>query len=89
MAECLDVDEENWIKDRIAAVEALIIRIEEAQVAVAGGATSYSIDTGQTRQTVTKSSPSELKNSMEAALNLRATLRAQLQGRAVNLRPGW
>lgn len=89
MSECLDVAEYNWIRARIQAVETFIEQAEAAQLAIAAGATSYTIDTGQTRQTVTKSGVGELKNAIDEAYNRRATLKAQLEGRAVNLRPGW
>lgn len=89
MAECVDGDEKYFILQRIEAQEALILRIETALVTVSAGATSYTIDTGQTRQTVTKATPGELRNALNEALNLRSVLKAQLEGKSVNLRPGW
>jgi hypothetical protein len=89
MSECIDVEEENFILRRLEAVEELIIKLDAAMLAVSSGATSYSIDTGQTRQSVTKAPPGELRNSMNDALNLRSVLKAQLEGKAVNVRPGW
>lgn len=44
----------SFLTDRIAATEALIIAWENAATALANGAQSYTIDTGQSRQTVTK-----------------------------------
>ena len=49
-----------WIQARIDAKKALIVKVETAIDAVASGAQSYSLDTGQTRQTVTKSSLGQL-----------------------------
>ena len=89
MAECEDFEENGWIRDRIEATQELILAIEAAMVSVAGGATSYTIDSGQTRQTVTKSTSGELKNTLNELENRRAVLRSQLNGTKVNLRPGW
>jgi hypothetical protein len=89
MAECEDVAEQNWIYQRIDATEAMILAVEAAITTVAGGATSYTLDSGQTRQTVTKSTSGELKNTLSELENRRAVLKAQLNGKKVNLRPGW
>ena len=84
-----DLKEENWIRERLCAVEEHIRKVESAVLALSTGATSYTIDTGQTRQTVTKAGLSELKNSLAELENRRAVLKSQLEGRQVNLQPGW
>jgi hypothetical protein len=53
-----------WLTERIAAVEALIVKFEEAIGAVVGGAQSYSLDTGQTRQSVTKANLAEIQRAL-------------------------
>jgi hypothetical protein len=89
MAECYDVEEENFLRERIAKLEEAILKVEEAVILIAGGATSYSLNSGQTTQSVTKTSSSELKNTLNELLSMRAGLKAQLDGASVNLRPGW
>lgn len=64
MTDCCDDTE--WIEARIAATKTLIEAYETAITAVASGAQSYSIDTGQTRQTVTKANMSEIRNALAA-----------------------
>lgn len=86
MASAIDSD---FLDDRIAAVKLRIIAIENAMLEVAGGAISYSLDTGQSRQSVTKSTPRQLQDSLDAALNLLATLDARRNGGGRVLRPAY
>lgn len=72
--------DDDFLDARITAVKARIVAIETAMLEVAGGAISYSLDTGQTRQTVTKATPGQLQTSLDAALNLLATLDARRNG---------
>lgn len=79
--------DDEFLAQRIAAAEARIIAIESAILTVASGGTSYSFDDGQTRQTVTRSSLSELTNELNALISLRASLLAQLGRGQVTVRP--
>lgn len=71
----------SFIQARITATKEAIIAAEDAQLAIlTGGVQSYTLDTGQTRQTVTKANISELKNYIDALYNRCATLEARLNG---------
>jgi hypothetical protein len=80
-------DDAEWIAKRITATEASIEAHEAALTALAGGAQSYSLDTGQTRQTVTKANLTEIRNALNSLENRRATLKARLCGGGVIGRP--
>lgn len=54
-----------WIEERITQTKATIVAIETAILALSSGAQSYTLDTGQSRQTVTKANLSELKNTLK------------------------
>lgn len=53
-----------FLDDRIASLKTRIVAWEEASLALAGGAASYTIDTGQTRSTVTRSNLTEIENTI-------------------------
>lgn len=84
-------DEHSFITSRIAATEATIARYEEAEEAlVAGGVQSYSLDTGQSRQTVTRADLTGIRNGIDSLYNRRATLIARRDGcGVVTMRPCW
>lgn len=64
----------EWLEERITATAALIEAYETAILALSSGsAQSYTLDTGQTRQTVTRQQVGELKNTL-------AHLDTRLQG---------
>lgn len=80
----------EWIEQRIARTEELIEATEDAIAALAGGAQSYHLDTGQTRQIVTKAQLSQLKNTLDSLENRRSTLRTRLcGGSGVIVKPGF
>lgn len=66
-------------EERLAAAKAQLIQVDAAIAVVLGGGMSYSLDSGQTRQSVTRSSLSELR-AMQAYLEQKVK---QLDG-AVN-----
>lgn len=73
-----------FIQARINATKAAIEAAEDAELAlVGGGIQSYTLDTGQTRQTVTKANITELRNYIDALYNRCATLEARLTGGGV------
>lgn len=85
-------DRQFWL-DRIEKTKELIIAWEDAELAIsAGGVQSYTIDTGQTRQTVTKADLGAIRDTIDNLLNRLATLEARLGicgGGVVNVRPAW
>lgn len=75
---------------RIDAAKAAIVAYEEAELALAGGAQTYTLDTGQSRQTVTKLNLTEIRKTVDSLMNRCATLEARLNGSGTSItRPGW
>jgi hypothetical protein len=88
MTDCCD--ERAWLTARIAAKKALILQFEAALSVLATGAQSYSIDTGQTRQTVTRANLTELRNTIAQLETEIVTHQTRLNGcAAFVVRPGW
>jgi hypothetical protein len=79
----------EWLDARIARTKELIVAYEDAIEAIAGGAQSYSLDTGQTRQTVTKANLSEIRNALSHLENRLSTLDARRNGAGFISRPGF
>lgn len=73
-------DERAWLEERIAKTKALIVAYEDALLALAGGAQQYSLDTGQTRQTVTKANVASLQQIMKELEERLVVLQARLCG---------
>lgn len=71
------------IKAQIAAYEAAIIAI------VSKGEKSYTLDTGQTRTTVTMQNISDIRRTYEELLSLLSTLCNRVYGSGGQMRPGW
>lgn len=72
-------DDRAFLEERLTKVEAAISAYEDALLAFATGAVqSYTLDTGQTRQTVTKANVTEMQRMVDRLMNQRAVLRAQL-----------
>lgn len=80
-----------FLKDRITAVQAQIVALEAAMLALATGAIqSYSLDTGQTRQLVTKLDLDMLNRVLDSMYNRCVTLEARLTGgNSVTVRPSF
>ncbi len=68
----------EWVNARIARTQSTIVALETAIEALAGGAQSYTLDTGQTRQSVTKANLSELRNMLKFYEERLAGLEAEL-----------
>lgn len=81
----------EFIQERITATKALIVAYEDAVTALGnqGGVMSYTLDTGQSRQTVTRSELSSLNRMIDSLYNRLATLEARLYGGTVTARPAW
>lgn len=86
---CDDSEERAWLDARIAATRAEIIATEAAISQVAGGAVTYSLDTGQSRQSVTKATPGELRLLLNDLENRLSTLLAKRNGAGFYARPGY
>jgi len=70
-----------FIQDRINATKAEIIAYEDASLALAtGNIQSYTIDTGQNRQTVTKLDLYQINKTIDSLYNRCATLEQRLNG---------
>lgn len=80
-----------FLQDRITATKAEIVAYEAAILSLATtGAQSYTLDTGQSRQTVTRANLTELRKALEALYNQCATMQARLSGGgSVIMRPGF
>lgn len=88
MTDCCD--ESAWLDEEIAAQKALITSVRAAITALAAGAQQYSLDTGQTRQMVTKANIASLRILLSAARAELATLMQRRTGCAtVQVRPAW
>jgi hypothetical protein len=81
----------DFLQARITATETLIVAYEDAVAAlVTAGVQSYTIDTGQTRNTVTKIDVPALQRQIDSLYNRLATLTARLNGSGTTTaRPAW
>jgi len=81
----------TFLEERIAANKAIILKYETAISTILAGAESYTLDTGQSRQTVTRSNIQEIQTSMLAAYGLLITLEGMLPANNQPLiaRPAW
>ncbi len=83
-------DQTTWIEARIAATEIAIVAYEDAMIALSTGSQTYSLDTGQTRQTVTKANLSEMRNALAELENRLDVYRAKLGlGNGFIMRPAY
>lgn len=76
---------------RLAAAQARAIAYENALAGLASGAIqSYQLDTGQTRQLVTKANLTSLENALQSTYNLITTLSNRLGcGGMIHVVPGF
>ena len=81
----------TFIQARIDATKALIVAYEDAVLALVGGTIeSYTIDTGQSRTTVTKFDISKLNTAIDSLYTRCVTLEARLNGSGtVTARPAF
>lgn len=83
MACSTDAEDDAWIEARITKTKALIVAYEDAILAIASGEQSYSLDTGQTRQTVTRANVASMQSILEQLENRLSTLQLRLCGKGV------
>lgn len=79
----------QFLLDRITATRAQIVAYEAAALALADGIQSYTIDTGQGRQVVTRADVRSINITLDQLYNREATLSARLGSGSVNVSPGW
>ena len=91
MTDCCDGAEDRaYYEERIVAKKALILKLEAAIDSISTGAQSYSIDTGQTRQVVTRANLSETRNMIARLESDISTLQQRIYGCGrFQVRPGW
>ena len=79
------------IQSRITAMEALALVYETSLTALAtAGVESYTLDTGLSRQTVTKQDISKIQAAYKSTLNLIDVLYARLNGcGTIRVGPSW
>jgi len=84
-------DDRQFLTSRITATEAQIVAYETAITdLIAGRIAQYTLDTGQSTQSVTKINVNILNRALDGLYNRRATLSARLNGCGVHtMRPGW
>lgn len=80
----------SFIQGRIDATKLQIVAYEDAALALAAGVQSYTLDTGQSRQTVTKLDLSAIQKNIDSLYNRCTTLGARLNGGGtVTVKPAW
>jgi polyhydroxyalkanoate synthesis regulator phasin len=81
----------TFLTERITATKNQIATLEDAALSLSTGAiTSYTLDTGQSRQVVTKTNVSLINKTIDSLYNRLATLEARLNGSGTVIgRPAW
>lgn len=79
----------EWGAARIARTKTLIEAYEDAIEALSTGASSYTLDTGQTKQAVTKSNIDSLRLALNNLENRLSTLQARYCGASTRVIPSW
>lgn len=81
----------NFLRERIASTKAQITIYEDATMALESGSMqSYSLNTGQTTQYVTKFDLARLQKHIDALYNRLAVLEARLTGNGTKIAgPAW
>jgi len=78
------------VEANIATLKTALTATSAALTAILGGAQSYTLDSGQSRQTVTRANLSELRQQRAALLEEIQMWQTMLDGDgAVRMVPGW
>jgi len=86
----VDCCDDTFWEEQLAAAKAAVAAYNAAILALATNAIqSYTLETGQTRQVVTKANLTELRNVRSALLNEVASLEARLCGAGTHVIPGF
>jgi len=85
------MDTPAFLQERITATKAQIVAYEDASLALGtDGAQSYTLDTGQSRQTVTAPDLEWIQKTIASLYNRLVTLEARQTGNGTMIaRPGW
>lgn len=87
---CNEAEDAAWRAARITKTKALIVAYEEAILALSTGAQSYTLNTGQTQQTVTKGNVASLRDTLKWLEARLANLQADdCGGGATHVTPGF
>lgn len=81
----------QFLQDRIDATKAQIVLYEDAVMQLSTGAVqSYSLNTGQTTQNVSRFDINRLQTTIDSLYNRLVVLQTRLTGNGVmNMGPGW
>ena len=80
----------TFLNERITQTKATIIAYETAiDAIILGGAESYTLDTGQTRQVVTKLDIADLQSTLDSLLNRLTILQKRLSKSGMVVRPNF
>ncbi len=80
----------TWLDARIARTKELIVAYEDAIAALGEeGIQSYTLNTGQTTQSVTRANLTSLQSRLDSLENRLATLSARRYGTSRHMVPGW
>jgi hypothetical protein len=87
---CDEAEDAAWRAERIAKTKALITAHEDAILALSTGAQSYTLNTGQTQQTVLKANVASLRDTLKWLESRLADLQADdCGGGATHVVPGF
>lgn len=83
--------DKSYVEQRIVKTKAMIEAYEDALIAIGSGAVeSYDLDTGQTRQKVTKQNLKEMQDVLDGLYNRLCILEERLNGgNTRTVRPAW
>lgn len=88
--DCCEIMGREWLEARVAATKAQIESIEDAILQLSTGAVqSYALDSGQTRQSVTKLDLGSLRLQQDQLYTRLEWLKARLCGVGVYVGPGF
>ncbi len=81
----------TFLQERITKTKEQIVALEDAAAGIMSGAiVSYTLDTGQSRQTVTKANVNQINTAIDSLYNRLATLEARCNGGGTVIgRPAW
>jgi hypothetical protein len=87
----MSIGADDFLSSRVDVLKAKIIAYDEAALGIASGAIqSYELETGQTRQKVTKANIDVLEKAIASLENKLVTLEARLCGTgATHYVPSW
>lgn len=79
----------TWLQARLEWHDTAIAAYEAGIAALASGAQTYRLNTGQTEQTVSRAQLSSLRLTLAELMATRANIYAQLYGGSTYARPGF